>query len=131
MTQLLWLLIIGVAYAAVWAFYRRRRRIEHELYARQHEAERRLRAQYDAANANQGSIAAPELLRRADWDAVYGPLMFPLEIKAREESRWPVGAAVQGLASMVTAIFIATLIWEARPGKSQTALGPVTTPATE
>ena len=105
----------GLVYLFVWCGYRMFRHAEHARYLSLHTQERLLRVKFDVKNP--GSAPNPqEQLRRAEWDVEHGPLMYPLEIKNREENRWPIGNALQGLAALVTGLFVAALIWDFRAG---------------
>jgi hypothetical protein len=103
----------GVSYLLVWIVYRLFRHGEHSTYLRLHREERLARARYDADNGHRDPEPF-ETVRRAEWDMHHGPLMHPLEIKNREENRWPVGNALQGLATLVTGMFVGTLVWDLR-----------------
>jgi hypothetical protein len=84
---------VGVAYVLVWVIYRYVRKIGNDSYVSEHYDEHQRRAKLEASQMPWGP---EELTRRADWDARHGPLMSSFELKNREESRWPFGAAFQG-----------------------------------
>lgn len=105
---------VGLAYVAIWAVYRTMRRREHRSYREIHAEERIRRSSFDADSG------LPEFERRnrAEWDAKHGPLLGPLELRNREENRWPVGIALQGAATVTASVLIGMLIWQARPHTS-------------
>lgn len=111
----------GILYLIVWMIYRLFRHDEHKKLIKIHRDERLKRAHHEYNN-NQNKLDLEELIRRAEWDSTYGHLMSTIEIKNREESRWPVGNAIQGLASFVSGIFVATLIWDSFSGISNNAI---------
>lgn len=104
----------GAVYLLVWTVYRIHRHREHRKYRELHGVERMRRAEYAAEFGPNAELEPQEILRRARWDEQYGPLMQPLELKNREENRWPIGNALQGLATLVTGLLVATLIWDVR-----------------
>lgn len=117
-------LALGLAYLLVWALYRFRRAREHRAYREIHGRERRYRANFDP----HVNLPPEEQLRRAEWDAEYGPLSGPLDLKNREENRWPVGAALQGATTVTMSLLVAALIWTVRTGpQSRSQTPPVTT----
>jgi hypothetical protein len=112
-------LLGGAIYLAVWLTYRRLRHIEHRKYLAIHAEEHLARARYEAERKREDmKIGRPtdpeEILRRAEWNSKYGPLLSALEIKNREEMRWPVGGAFQGLATLMMGLVVASLITNAR-----------------
>lgn len=109
-------LIGGTLYLVVWAGYRLFRHHEHKRLIDIHQIERLERAHYEGEREDRHWIDCEELIRRAHWDGRYGPLMSALELKNREETRWPIGNALQGLAALVGGLFVATLVWDSALG---------------
>jgi hypothetical protein len=97
-------IIVGMSYLLIWGGYRLRRRHEYHLYRDEHKDERLRRAEADYAiddarlrYARHRGLERDESQRRSKWDALHGPLMAPLQLREREESRWPVGRRFRGL----------------------------------
>ena len=114
----------GAVYLLIWVAYRINRHREHRKYLEVHGVERIRRAEYAATHKPNTELDPQEIRQRALWDKQYGPLMLPLEIKNREENRWPIGNALQGLATLVTGLLVATLIWDVRSTTAYGDAGP-------
>lgn len=105
---------VSLLYLLIWAAYRRYRGVEHRKIRQEHDSERLTRARFDADHLDDyghARLNAEEVVRRAEWDMRYGPLMNPLELQNREENRWPVSSAVQAATGIFTGLFIGLLIW--------------------
>ncbi len=101
---------VGLVYVGIWGIYRIVRWREHKRYRQQHAAERSYRARFE----RDFDLPDDERLRRAKWDAEFGPLLGALDLKNREESRWPLGGALQGAAAVTASVLIGLLIWQTR-----------------
>jgi outer membrane protein OmpA-like peptidoglycan-associated protein len=98
----------------VWAVYRFCRGVEHRKIRQEHDSERLMRARFDSDHLDdygRGKLNGEEVLRRAKWDVLHGPLMNPLELQNRLENRWPFGSAVQAATGIFTGLLIGLLIW--------------------
>jgi flagellar motor protein MotB len=104
-------LSIGLLYLAIWGAYRWFRGLEHRKYRREHAAEHQRRAAFGRSDFD---LHAEERMRRARWEGELGPLLGALELRNREENRWPLGSALQGAAAVTASILIGLLIWETR-----------------
>src|SRR5262245_34238629 len=119
----------GLVYLAIYAVYRSRRRDEYDRYRPEHQKETLRRAEADSYRVSRSytehlaerermrleerlcHFEAKEMIRRAKWDADHGPLLPPLELKNREESRWPFNSAMQGAAAVSGSVLFAVLLW--------------------
>jgi outer membrane protein OmpA-like peptidoglycan-associated protein len=126
--------IVGMSYFLIWGGYRLTRRRQYRQYHYEHKAERLRRAKADYAiddarlrGAEHRGLERDEAHRRAEWDAGHGPLMAPLQLSEREESRWPVGAALQGATAITASLLIAGMIWS-RVGHGPAIVEPTTPP---
>jgi hypothetical protein len=106
-------LLGGLVYFLVWWLHRRHQQKVHAHYREQHAQERIRRTNYVIGNPHQ-PMHPDEQLRRAEWEGEHGHLMSAMDIKNREEGRWPLGNAFQGLAGLVTGLVIATLVWDGK-----------------
>lgn len=87
-------------YLLVWVVYRLVVRRRYQRYLDLHREEYLRRVRYEHADPPEEPDHR-ELLRRGQWDAEHGPLLPPMEIKAREERHWPVGSAFQGIFALI------------------------------
>jgi hypothetical protein len=111
---------VGVSYLLIWGIYRLARRYEYHRYDGIHQPEHEVRAKADYAindarvtgdDRHRLELERDEKRRRAKWDAKHGPLMAPMDLSNREESRWPIGTAFQGATAVTVSLLIAGLIW--------------------
>lgn len=111
--------VVSVLYLGIWALYRIFRYREHRQLEEAHGKERILRAKFESEklklpkreDAERNKAEADEMVRRAEWDVKFGSLISSIDIKNREETRWPVSAALQVATTIFSGLLLSLLIW--------------------
>lgn len=121
--------VAGFAFVSIWVIYRLFQGLKYRQYRREHAKEWFVRSNFDRDH----DLPFEERRRRAEWDSRYGPLLGGLDLRNREEGRWPVSAAFQGAAAVAGTVLIGMLIWNGRishqaPREGQTTYTYVGTP---